>query len=55
MSLKSKVFFLIVLPLSLLTLSILRFSGNLSDTTGLLVVLLSGLSGVVVNRFDKKQ
>ncbi len=54
MSLKTKVFFLILLPLLLITLSILKFSGNLNETTGLIVVLLCALSGLVVNRLNKK-
>ncbi|WP_169525531.1 hypothetical protein [Pseudalkalibacillus hwajinpoensis] len=53
MSLKTKVS-LILLPLLFITLSILKFSGNLNATIGFLVVLLSGLSGLLVNRFSRE-
>jgi hypothetical protein len=53
MSLNIKIF-VVFLPLLFIVLSILRGSGNLNEQTGLIVVFLSALTGLVVNRFNNK-
>jgi hypothetical protein len=45
---------LILFPLLFIVLSFLKFSGNLNAETGLIVVFLSALTGLVVNRFNTK-
>jgi hypothetical protein len=50
-------FALILLPLAFIILSILEYSGNLNENTGVVVVLISALIGIVfdiVNRINKE-
>jgi hypothetical protein len=55
MRLKLKIFILIILPITILSLSILEVSGYLNSETGFILVILCGISGLLVNRFDRRE